>query len=136
MVLIATIRERHKEARVGDRFHFLENPFRDERPGAPDRTPARRMKGWSLEAFAFSNCSRTILPLGTPVVRAVVSSHSARSAGNRTVIVVLPICLNCNTFAGDLFHRGRNEAQRLKHGTAVAVVIGFEHHRVKSGAPG
>jgi hypothetical protein len=84
---VTTIQESDDKAGVGDRLHFLENPFRRERFLGPSTAPARRMNGLSAEVFASSSCCRTILPCGTPVFRAVVSSHSASSGVRRIEIV-------------------------------------------------
>ena len=52
--------------------------------------PAKSMKGFlALRVREISNSSRTMRPLGSPVVRAFSSSHSMRSVGSLTVIVLL-----------------------------------------------
>src|SRR5580700_785962 len=95
-MLIPSVPESHEEAGIGDGFHLREKPFLVERLDGPSTTPASRMNGLLSDFLAFSSSSRTIRPLGRPVLRAVLSSHCARSSGIRTVIVLL-ICPKCNT---------------------------------------
>jgi hypothetical protein len=75
--------------------HFGEKPLRVERSAGPAAAPARRRNGRAPAPFAFSSCSRTIRPRGTPVFREVSRNHSASSSCNRTVIVLL-ICFESN----------------------------------------
>ena len=96
VVLILPITEGHEEARIGNRFHLREKPFRVDRFAGPATAPASRRNGFFSDVRAFASSSRMMRPLGTPVLRDVSSSHCARSSGRRTVIV-LPIYVECNT---------------------------------------
>ena len=96
VMLIVSIAKCHQKTAVGDRIHFLEKPLRFERSFGPAMTPANRRNGRVSDFLAFSSSSRMMRPRGRPVLRAVCSNHSARSPGSRTVIVLL-ICLKCNT---------------------------------------
>jgi len=61
-------------------FCEREKPFREERSRGPRTVPASLRKAWrGLAALAFSSCSRTIRPCGTPALRADSSSQSASS---------------------------------------------------------
>jgi CheY-like chemotaxis protein len=85
---LAAIGKRHQESGIGDAFHGLVNPFREERSGAPLTVPANRMNGCPAPvALAFSSCWRINSPWEIPEVAAVSSSHRAKSFGIRTVIV-------------------------------------------------
>src|SRR5690242_9784097 len=95
-MIITPVSECNQETSVDDGLHFFEKPFRVDRLGGPEILPASRRNGRSSTARAFSNWSRMILPCDTPAFAAVSFSHSARSSGRRTVIV-LPICIQCNT---------------------------------------
>ena len=55
---ILSVAESHQEARVGDRSHFREKPFRFERSAGPSTAPARRMKERLSALLAFSNSAR------------------------------------------------------------------------------
>ncbi len=92
MVLIFTIAEGDQETCIGDGLHLREKPFRVDKSAGPVTAPASRRKAWLSDFLALSNCSRIIRPFGTPVLRAVSASHSANSAGTRTVSVLL-ICI-------------------------------------------
>src|SRR6266568_2429507 len=97
MVLVVSIAERNDKACVGDAFHEREKPFREDKSRGPATFPAKRRKGrLSFRALAFSSCSRTMRPAGTPVRREVSSSQSANSRGSR-IVSVLRICHNCKT---------------------------------------
>src|ERR1035437_6430431 len=93
MVAIFPVSERDKKTSVRDRLHLREKPLRIERSLGPAIAPAQRRNGRLAEFRAFSSSSRTMRPLGTPVLRAASSSHSARSSGSRTLIALL-ICSN------------------------------------------
>ena len=88
VVLVVAISECHKKTGVGDALHGFENPLRVERSGGPDTAPASRRNGCFWVRRALSNWSRTMPLRGTPAFLAAWSSHSARSSGNRTVIVL------------------------------------------------
>jgi hypothetical protein len=92
---IPSVSKGDKETCIGDAFHFREKPLQVERSLGPSIAPARRKNGCFDDFRARSSSSRTIRPRETPALRAVWSSHFARSSGSRTVSV-LPICLNCN----------------------------------------
>ncbi len=96
MVLVSAIAESYEKAGIGNRFHLPEKPFLADRFAGPVIAPASRINGWLSDFLAFSSSSRMMRPLGTPVLRAVSSSHWANSLGIRTVIVLL-ICSECNT---------------------------------------
>jgi len=56
VIPIATVRECHEKARVGDALHECEKPFRDERSRGPRTDPASRMKARPRPAaLAFSS---------------------------------------------------------------------------------
>jgi hypothetical protein len=100
VVRIRPVGERHEKTSIGDALRDLEKSFLDERFRGPRTDPARRMNGSvSPFALAFSSCSRTIFPWGTPVLAAVCSSHRASSGSRRTVIVLL-ICHLCKAGCG------------------------------------
>jgi hypothetical protein len=112
MMLIGTVGEGHQKARIGDGLHLAEKPLRSERFLGPEMEPARRINDWPWEDRALSSSWRINLPFGTPDLRAVSSSHLARSSGRR-IEIVLPICLDCRTRvllggAGGLDGDGRN----------------------------
>src|SRR5579859_3765632 len=88
VIMVSSIAESHEETGVGNSPHVKEKPFRFDSPEVPSTAPARRMKERLLELLAFSSSSRTMRPCGTPVFRAVARSHSARSSGRRTEIVL------------------------------------------------
>ncbi len=97
-VEVVAIPKRHYESCVRDSLHRREKPLRKERLAGPLIFPASlRNSRFPASAFARSNCSRMILPTGTPVRRAVSASQAASSSGRRTVIVSL-ICHKCITF--------------------------------------
>lgn len=55
MMMVISVSECNQEARVSYRFHFLEKPFRAERPGGPETLPARRRNGRCSLERAFSS---------------------------------------------------------------------------------
>src|SRR5260370_29398872 len=89
VMLVIAAHKGDKEPRVCDADHERENPFRlDKSRRRPRMIPPRRIYGfWVLDAFACSNCWRTIWPWGTPVRAAVSSSHAANSLLRRIVSV-------------------------------------------------
>jgi hypothetical protein len=86
--MISSVREGDQKPGVGNRLHLREEPFRDERPGAPLMVPARRMnRGGFLSFRARSRWSRTIALFGMPVSRLTLSSHCSSSSVRRIVSV-------------------------------------------------
>jgi hypothetical protein len=63
VVAVAAIGERHQQTGIGDAFHDVENPLRDDKSLGPRTVPASRMNGFAdRPALAFSSWSRMICP--------------------------------------------------------------------------
>lgn len=112
VVLVIGIRKRHEEARVSDTLQDRENPLRIERSRTPQTAPASLMNEGALPpSRAFSSCSRTMRPFGTPDCFEACSSQIASSLVRRIVTVLL-MWRKCNTqsrglglAAGSVLHR-------------------------------
>jgi hypothetical protein len=99
VMLVIGIRKCHQEPRVSNSLQDRENPLRLERSRTPRTEPASLINEGSLPpSRAFSSCSRTMRPFGTPDCLDACSSQSASSLVSRIVIVLL-IWRKCNTGA-------------------------------------
>src|ERR1700689_5732670 len=101
-MFVIGIRERHQEARVSDTLHERENPLRVDRSRTPCTEPASLMNEGALPpSRAFSSCSRTMRPFGTPDCLEACSSQIASSLVSRivTVLLIWPKCNTSGTWA-------------------------------------
>src|ERR1700685_699008 len=88
MMAIIAIAYGHDKTSVGNSFHPLEYPLRDERSGGPLSAPICFMnRCFPLFDLALSSCSRTIRPIGMPV-RSDLSFSQPRSSSVRRIVSV------------------------------------------------